>query len=64
VRVDGRSQQHYRQGDPEINAVTNSHGSVSVRHGETDLIVAAKVDMKPPEADRPHQDTIKFLVDW
>jgi exosome complex RNA-binding protein Rrp42 (RNase PH superfamily) len=41
-----------------MNAVTNSHGSVRVRLGETDLIVAAKVDLGTPEADRAHQGTM------
>jgi len=62
--VDGRSRQDYRQGDLTMDAVTNCHGSVRVRLGETDLIVASKVDLGAPEEGRPAQGTINFLVDW
>ncbi len=64
VRVDGRSRSDYRQGDINLNEVTNSHGSIRVRLGETDVIVATKVDLGIPDPERPDQGTIKFLVDW
>ncbi|OXA57382.1 Exosome complex component RRP42 [Folsomia candida] len=63
VRVDGRSRSDYRQGDIDLNAVTNSHGSIRARLGETDVIVATKVDLGTPDPDRPDRGTIKFLVD-
>jgi exosome complex component RRP42 len=62
--VDGRSRSDYRQGEIQLNVVSNSHGSVRITLGETDVIVATKVDLGVPELDRPDQGTIKFLVDW
>jgi len=63
VRVDGRKRADYRQGDVTPNVITNSHGSIRARLGETDVIVATKVDLGTPELSRPDQGSIKFLVD-
>jgi len=63
IRVDGRSRLDYRSGDIEVNTVTNSHGSVRIRLAETDVIVAAKVDLGIPKTETPNQGIIKFLVD-
>lgn len=62
--MDGRSRLDYRSGDIEVNTVTNSHGSIRLRLAETDVIVAAKVDLGIPKPETPDQGVINFLVDW
>lgn len=62
--MDGRTRFDYRSGNMEVNVVTNSHGSLRLQLGETDVIIATKVDLGVPTVERPDQGTINFLVDW
>jgi exosome complex component RRP42 len=48
----------------EPHVVSSAHGSVRFRLAETDVIVAAKVELGTPDVDRPEQGKIEFLVDW
>ena len=64
VRSDGRSRLDYRTKDMEPHVISSAHGSVRFRLAETDVIVAAKVELGTPDQDRPDQGKIEFLVDW
>jgi len=47
-----------------MNSVSNCHGSIRIKLAETELIVAAKVDLGIPAEESPHLGRIDFLVDW
>jgi len=47
-----------------VNCVSNSHASIRIQLAETDVIIAAKVDMGVPDEETPHLGKIDFLVDW
>jgi len=62
-RVDGRSRLDYRSGDLEMNYVSNAHGSLRIQLAETDVIIAAKVDLGIPDPETPELGKINFLMD-
>jgi len=62
-RVDGRTRLDYRSGDIELGCVSNCHGSIRIKLAESDVIVAAKVDLGTPTDEEPNLGKVNFLVD-
>lgn len=62
-RNDGRNRCEYRPMELETGLLPQSHGSARLRIGKTDVLVAVRVELDTPNADRPNHGKLEFFVD-
>lgn len=63
LRNDGRRRCEYRSIEIETKLMPQSHGSARLRIGKTDILVAVKVELDVPHAEKPNHGKLEFFVD-